>query len=71
MLLIDMLGAEDNMKKNEIRDRLFGVLNDTDNLPIQDIMVNDSKDKMTVYLSDGTLFTIKCEICGKWWLVGV
>lgn len=69
--LTDMSGAKDNMEKNEIKDRLFDVLNDTDNLPIQDIMVNDSEDRIMIYLSDGTLFTIKCEICGNWWFVGV
>ena len=59
------------MNKNEIKDRLFDILNDTDNLPIQDIVVDDAEDIIKVYLNDGTLFTIKCETCGKWWLVGV
>lgn len=39
------------MEKNEFKDRLFDVLNDTDNLPIQDIMVEDRNDKMNVYLT--------------------
>lgn len=46
------------MEKNEFKDRLFDVLNDTDNLPIQDIMVEDRNDKMNVYLTDGTRFSI-------------
>lgn len=43
-----------NMEKNEIKDRLFDVLNDTDNLPIQDIAVDDRNDMVNVYLTDGT-----------------
>ncbi|MEY8338195.1 hypothetical protein AALB16_09245 [Lachnospiraceae bacterium 62-35] len=42
------------MEKNEIKDRLFDVLNDTDNLPIQDIAVDDRNDMVNVYLTDGT-----------------
>lgn len=37
------------MEKNEFKDRLFGVLNDTDNLPIQDLMVDDRNDKCLPY----------------------
>lgn len=59
------------MDRNEIKDRLFDILNDTDNLPIQNIIVEDSEDRIKVYLEDGTTFTIKCKTCGKWWLVGV
>lgn len=32
------------MEKNEIKDRLFDLLNDTNNLPIRDIMVEDRND---------------------------
>lgn len=41
------------MEKNEIKDRLFDVLNDTDNLPIQDIVVDDWSNIVNVYLTDG------------------
>lgn len=48
------------MEKNEFKDRLFDVLNDTDNLPIQDIMVDDKQDMVNVYLT-----------CGKWFICEV
>lgn len=46
------------MEKNEIKDRLFDVLNDTDNLPIQDIVVDDRNNIVNVYLADGTRFSV-------------
>ncbi len=56
------------MQINEFKDRLFDILNETDNLPIQDISVQDKEDKITLYLTDGTLFTISCENRGNWWI---
>lgn len=47
------------MEKNEIKDRLFDVLNDTDNLPIQDIVVDDRNNRVNVYLTDGTRFSVQ------------
>lgn len=57
------------MSLNEVKDRLFDILNETDNLPIADIMVDDAKNNMKVYLEDGTIATITCEITGVWQLV--
>ena len=54
------------MSLNEIKDRLFDILNDTDNLPIADIMVNDAENNMKIYLEDGTMATITCEVTGVW-----
>lgn len=54
------------MSLNEIKDRLFDILNDTDNLPIADIMVNDAENNMKIYLEDGTIATITCELTGVW-----
>lgn len=54
------------MELNEFKDRLFDVLNDTDNLPIADIMVDDARDNMKIYLEDGTIFTITSEATGIW-----
>lgn len=54
------------MEKNEFKDRLFDILSDTDNLPIQDIMVEDRNNKINVYLTDGTRFTVHVENCGNW-----
>ena len=60
-----MLGAlEISMEKNEIKDTLFDVLNDTDNLPIHDIVVDDRNNIVNVYLTDGTRFSIHVEKCG-------
>ncbi len=44
------------MEKNEIRDRLFDILNGVDNLPIQDIMVDDWNNIVKFYLTDGSRF---------------
>lgn len=54
------------MDKNKFKDGLFDVLNDTDNLPIQDLIVDDSEDRINVYLTDGTRFSVRVESCGKW-----
>lgn len=51
-----------NMEKNEFKDRLFDVLNDTDNLPIQDIVVDDKNNMVNVYLTDGTRFSVHVEM---------
>lgn len=66
MAFIKVLGVRDKHGKNEIRDRLVDVLNDMDNLPIQDIMVDDRKNIMNVYLTDGTRFSVHVEKCGIW-----
>ncbi len=44
------------MVKSEIKDRLFDVLNDTDNLLIQNIAVADRNNMVNDYLADGTRF---------------
>lgn len=59
------------MEKNEFKDRLFDVLNDTDYLPIQDLVVDDRNDTINVYLMDGTRFSVRVENCGKWFIDGV
>ena len=62
-----MLGSlEISIEKNEIKDTLFDVLNDTDNLPIHDIVVDDRNNIVNVYLTDGTRFSIHVEKCGMW-----
>lgn len=57
------------MSLNEFKDRLFDILNDTDDLPIADIMVNDAENAMKVYMEDGTIAEIRCELSGVWQLV--
>ncbi len=56
------------MQLNEVKDRLFDILNDTDNLPITDIMVDDNKDQIRIYLEDGTIIRLTCESLGIWQL---
>ena len=51
------------MEKNEIKDRLFDVLNYTDNLPIQDIIVEDRNDLIIIYLTDVTVHSV--PVTGK------
>ncbi len=46
---------------NEFKDKLFDILNETEHLPIIDIVVEDKRNRMKIYLSDGALFKIQCE----------
>ncbi len=50
------------MEKNEFKDRLFDILNDTNELPIQDIVTEDGN----IYLKDGTRFSVHVENRGSW-----
>lgn len=54
------------MEKNEFKDRLFDILNDTNGLPIQDIVAEDNNDMLNVYLTDGTRFSVHVENRGSW-----
>lgn len=54
------------MELNEFKNRLFDVINETDNLPIQDIVVEDRNNQMKIYLTDGVRFTIRVGNCEKW-----
>ncbi len=53
------------MELNEFKDRLFDILNDTNELSIQDIMINDMDNSIVIKMFDETLFQIKCEYCRK------
>lgn len=54
------------MEKNEFKDRLFDVLNEADNLPIQDLVFDDKGNMVHVYLMDGTRFSVSVGNYGKW-----
>ena len=54
------------MDKNEFKDRLFDILNDTNGLPIQDIVTEDGNDILNIYLKDGTRFSVHVENRGSW-----
>ena len=49
------------MEKNEFIDRLFDILNDTDDLPIQDLKFDGKKNNIYVHLEDDTKFWICVE----------
>ena len=49
------------MEINEFKDRLFDILNETDNIPIQDLVADDKNNSISVYLTDNTRFIIQVE----------
>lgn len=53
------------MEKNEFKDRLFDILNDTDDLAIQDIDMDDRNDLINIYLKDGARFSIRIDNCER------
>lgn len=59
------------MEINVFKDRLFDVLNETDNLPIQDLVTDDKNNRVNVYLTDGSRFTIHIENSGSWRLINL
>lgn len=60
---------DNEMNRAEFMDRIFDTINESDILPIQDIVTDAAEDIIKVYLMDGTMFEIKCEGCGYWWLL--
>ena len=57
------------MVKTEFVDRLFDTINESDNLPIQDIVTDARADIIKIYLEDGSVFLIQCSDIGYWWLL--
>lgn len=53
------------MELNEFKDRVFDILNESNGLPIKDIVLNDSEDTIILNLLDRSKFQIKCESCNK------
>ena len=49
------------MSKDEFKDRLFDVLNDTDDIPIEDIESDDRNNCFEIFLDDGTKFMIQVD----------
>lgn len=56
------------MELNEFKDRLFDILNETDDLPIADIIFYDRKNEIKILLDDHSSFIIKCTKKGSWFL---
>lgn len=58
------------MNQAEFVNRLFDVLNEADDcLSIQDIATDAKLNIIKVYLADGSIFEIRCENSGWWWLL--
>lgn len=57
------------MELNEFKDRLFDLINESSDLPVSDIAVNDREKTIKVYLQDHSVFTIACSASGKWFVL--
>jgi hypothetical protein len=57
------------MTHNEFKDRLFNVLNETDEMDIADIETYDKENQFKVVVSDGSQFIITTEPHGKFYLL--
>lgn len=57
------------MELNEFKDRLFDILNDTDCLPIIDLLIDDKNNKLYIYLEDGTCILLTYKIYGNWFII--
>ena len=57
------------MTHNEFKDRLFNVLNETDEMNIADIETYDVENRFKVVVSDGSQFIITTEPNGKIYLL--
>lgn len=58
-----MKGIEKIMSQEEFIDRLFDIISETKNLPVKDMDSDARKNTITVYLTDGAVFKIRCENC--------
>lgn len=56
------------MELKEFKDRLFDILNDTGNLPIADIIVDDEQNTIKILLNDHSSFTVTCSKSSIWFL---
>ncbi len=56
------------MTYDELKLRLFDVINETEFLPIQDIVMDDHDDLINVYLTNSVRFSIRIENFGSWFL---
>ena len=49
------------MDLNYFKDKLFDIMNETDELDIADICADDLKDRLTVSITGGSVFQIECR----------
>lgn len=52
------------MELNYFKDKLFDILNETDDLDISDISADDRNDRFLIYLADGSVFEVECRESG-------
>lgn len=57
------------MNRAEFMDRIFDIINESNDLPIQNIVTDAERDIIKVFLTDGTMFEIRCGGYGYWWLL--
>ncbi len=57
------------MGLDEFKDRLFDTLNESDYLPIVDIITDDARNEFRILLSDHSSFTVSCSCAGSWFLM--
>ena len=57
------------MTHNEFKDRLFEILNETEELPIADIETNDRENEIKVILQDHTQFIITTIPYGRRYII--
>lgn len=50
-----------DMDMNYFKDKLFDVLNESDELDLSDITVDDRHDLFTVSTADGSVFELQCR----------
>lgn len=53
------------MELNYFRDKLFDLLNDSDDMGISDLSVNEREKLIVVSTEDGTMIEIKCRLADK------
>lgn len=59
------------MEINELKYKLCNILNDTKELQVSDIVVDEIYDTLKIYMSDGSLFEVKCEYYGEWYMMRI
>ena len=51
----------DNVELNYFKDKLFDILNETDEMDISDITADDRRHLLTVTIAGGSVFEIVCQ----------
>lgn len=51
------------MKLDYFKDKIFELLNETDEMKIRDIETNDRENKFRIELYDGSAFEVECRSC--------